>query len=93
MPVTIVASVNGKSGAERVRRARERASLSQRELAARSGVQQPNIAAIEAGRTQPTRATLDKLLSAAAIRPSVVLDRHREVVRGRSSGLAASTLG
>ena len=82
--------------AEGVRQARRRASLSQRELAARSGVQQPNIAAIEAGRTQPTPATLDKLLRAAAIRPSVVLDRHREDVRRaieRAGGLNPRVIG
>lgn len=65
------------NAAERVREARGRAGLSQRELAARSGVRQPNIAAIEAGRTRPTDATVAKLLAATALRPSVVLDRHR----------------
>ena len=70
-----------KSAAETVRDARTRASLSQRELAARSGVRQPNIAAIEAGRTQPTQATLDRLLHAAAVRPSLVLNRIRDEVR------------
>lgn len=70
-----------KTAAERVRDARSRSSLSQRELALRSGVQQPNIAAIEAGRTQPTDATLRRLLQAAAVRPSLVLDRYREEIR------------
>lgn len=67
--------------AERVRSARIRAGLSQRELAQRSGVRQPNIAAIESGRSQPTADTVDKLLAAAAVRPSVVLAERRDEVR------------
>lgn len=67
--------------AERVRSARTRAGLSQRQLAERSGVQQPNIAAIESGRSQPTASTLEKLLTAAAVRPSAVLAARREEVR------------
>ena len=85
-----------KSAAETVRDARSRASLSQRELAARSGVRQPNIAAIEAGRTQPTQATLDRLLHAAAVRPSLVLDRFRAEVRSaieRAGGRSPRVIG
>jgi uncharacterized protein len=66
---------------ERVRRAREHAGLSQRELAARSGVPQPNIAAIEAGRRRPQPTTLGRLLDATRSRPRDVLDRHRADVR------------
>ncbi|MGH8827696.1 MAG: helix-turn-helix domain-containing protein [Jiangellaceae bacterium] len=64
-----------------VRRARERAGLSQRELAKRSGVHQPNIAVIEAGRVVPSPRTLERLLRSARERPSVILDRHRDQVR------------
>jgi transcriptional regulator with XRE-family HTH domain len=48
-----------------LRTARHDAGLSQRALAAASGTSQPAVAAIEAGRKQPTAATLDRLLRAA----------------------------
>jgi uncharacterized protein len=44
-------------------------------------VHQPNIAAIESGRTTPSAQTLERLLAAARERPSVVLDRLRDQVR------------
>lgn len=47
-----------------LRRARRRAGLSQRALAAGTGVAQPTIARIEAGREDPRIATLDRLLRA-----------------------------
>ena len=53
------------------------AGLTQDELAARSGVAQPNIAAYENGRRNPSAAMLDRLRAAAKPRPSVVLARHR----------------
>jgi predicted nucleotidyltransferase len=46
---------------EELRRLRQEAALSQRELAARTGVPQPNIAAYESGRRQPSAETLDRL--------------------------------
>lgn len=55
--------------------------MSQRELSRRSGVHQPNIAAIESGRTTPSPPTMERLLEAAKERPSVVLERHRARVR------------
>lgn len=55
--------------------------MSQRDLAQRSGIHQPNIAAIESGRTVPSGRTLERLLRATHERPSVVLDRHRNRVR------------
>ena len=63
-----------------VKSTRERAGLTQRQLAERSGVMQPNIAAIETGRTRPTEDTLRRLLDAARSRPSLILERHREQV-------------
>jgi transcriptional regulator with XRE-family HTH domain len=48
-----------------LRTARTRAGLSQRALAAAAGTSQAAIATIEAGRKQPTVATLDRLLRAA----------------------------
>lgn len=44
--------------------ARRQAGLTQRELGERSGVPQPTIAAIEAGRRQPRYDTLERLLRA-----------------------------
>lgn len=46
-------------------RARRRAGLSQRELAARAGTSQATISAYEAGHKQPSVAVLDRLLRAA----------------------------
>jgi len=46
---------------EELRRLRREVALSQRELAARTGVPQPNIAAYESGRRQPSSETLERL--------------------------------
>jgi len=67
--------------AERLRKARLRSRLTQQELAERSGVRQPNIAAYEGGRRTPSEAMVQRLLAAAQPRPSVVLDAHRHEVR------------
>nr|WP_243863852.1 XRE family transcriptional regulator [Brooklawnia cerclae] len=56
---------NGVSGS--LRRRRLEAGLSQRQLAAQSGVPQPNIAAYETGRRAPSPVTLERL--DAALRP------------------------
>lgn len=67
--------------AEQVRQARVRAALTQSELARRSGVRQPNIAAYENGSRSPSPQMLAKLLAAARPRPSVLLaERRREVL-------------
>ncbi|MEK6619648.1 MAG: helix-turn-helix domain-containing protein [Chloroflexota bacterium] len=47
-----------------IRAARRKAGITQRALAGRSGVPQPTIAAIEAGRQDPRFGTLDRLLRA-----------------------------
>lgn len=52
--------------------------MTQRELAERSGVAQPNIAAYEAGRRKPSGAMLERLRTAARPRPSQVLREHRD---------------
>lgn len=54
--------------------------MTQRQLAERSGVAQPNIAAYESGRRSPSEAMLQRLLSAARPRPSKLLTRHREAI-------------
>ena len=54
--------------ATNLRYARRRAALSQRELAARTGVAQPTIARIERGLVSPRLATLERLLAACDYR-------------------------
>lgn len=49
-------------GGRLLRLARRRAGLTQRELASRAGVHQPDIARIESGRTIPRVDTLDRML-------------------------------
>ncbi|HUG98584.1 MAG TPA: helix-turn-helix domain-containing protein [Gammaproteobacteria bacterium] len=52
------------SAARFLRQARRKAGLSQRALAERTGVPQPQIARIESGAVSPRLHTLDRLLSA-----------------------------
>ena len=61
-----------------LRARRSRAGLTQAELAARSGVAQPNIAAYEAGRRRPSPATVARLNAALAPLPSAQLREHRD---------------
>lgn len=63
-------------GADALRKRRLEAGLSQRALALRSGVPQPNIAAYENGRRVPSSSTLDRL---AAVLDVPTLDRLRAV--------------
>lgn len=56
-----------------VRRARRARGLSQRALAAAAGVSPTVVARIETGKTQPTLATLGRLLAGADFAPSVEL--------------------
>lgn len=60
-----------------VRDIRRAARLSQSELAKRSGVSQPNIAAYEPLTRVPSDVMLLRISSAAPSRPSIVLDRFR----------------
>lgn len=55
-------------GHEVLRNARERAGLSQGELARRAGTSRPTVSAYEAGRKSPTLATTERLLAAARAR-------------------------
>ena len=75
---------------ELVRTSRTRRNYSQRELAERAGVPQSTVSKIESGRQQPSVAMLTRLVAAAGfriradlvndIRPSRLLERHRETV-------------
>jgi predicted nucleotidyltransferase len=73
----------GTSG-EALRRRRQEAGLSQRALAARSGVPQPNIAAYESGRRTPAATTAERLDAVLRI---PTLERLR---RARTPILAAA---
>jgi uncharacterized protein len=64
-----------------IRAARERAGLTQAELAEASGVARPNIAAYESGTRTPSPAMIKRLLDAARPRPSATLAAHRDEVR------------
>lgn len=66
---------------ETLRELRERAGLSQSQLALRSGVAQPNIAAYEAGRRKPSAAMLDRLRSAMRPLPHEALEQHRRELK------------
>ena len=65
---------------QQVRLLRERAGFTQRQLAERSGVAQPNIAAYERGSRRPSAEMLQRLASAATPRPSVALAAQRSSV-------------
>jgi len=66
---------------ESLRELRERAGLSQVQLAARSGVAQPNIAAYESGRRNPSDAMIDRLRSAMRPLPHEALEQHRDELK------------
>lgn len=68
------------AGGQAVRAARARAGISQSELAERSGVPQPHISYIETGKVEPTGQTVRRLLDAAGVPPSALLDRNRQAV-------------
>lgn len=63
-----------------LREARHRAGLTQRELAALTGVAQPNIAAYETGRRRPSSPIEERLRRALRLRPSAVLREHRDEI-------------
>ena len=56
---------------------RRQAGLTQSQLAALSGVAQPNIAAYERGTRRPSPKMLARLAEAAKPRPSLVLEKNR----------------
>jgi hypothetical protein len=56
-----------------IREARRRAGLSQQDLARRAGVHQPAIARWESGRTEPSLATLQRLVTASGFELRLML--------------------
>lgn len=67
--------------AHTLRTTRRRAGLSQRQLAARTGVAQPTIARIERGRAEPRVTTMTKLLAACGWRLEPMRRRGQGVDR------------
>jgi transcriptional regulator with XRE-family HTH domain len=74
-----------------LKRARRAAHLSQRELAARTGIDQAVIARIEAGTTSPRVETLTRLLAATGHRYELVSESPPQV--DRAALRAAMALG
>jgi predicted nucleotidyltransferase/DNA-binding XRE family transcriptional regulator len=68
-----------ETGAE-IRRMRRAVGLTQRALAASTGISQPRIAAYEKGRVAPKAATLAALREACRLTPSQALSRRRDDV-------------
>lgn len=66
--------------ANRLRKARLVAGLSQTELARRAGTSQARLSSYENGLVVPTPATQERLLQAVRPLPAVALDRHRQEV-------------
>src|SRR3954471_20672406 len=63
-------------GGDLVREARRRAGLSQGELAERAGTTQSAIARVEAARTSPSFASVERLIRACGYRLDVALDPY-----------------
>ncbi|MGH9039412.1 MAG: helix-turn-helix domain-containing protein [Acidimicrobiia bacterium] len=61
------------TGGQVVREARRRAGISQQALARRAGVHQPAVARWESGRTEPSLATVERLVAACGLELRVVL--------------------
>lgn len=79
--------MNDGAFATRLSLRRAAAGLTQRELAALSGVKQPLIAAIESGARQPTAQAREALDGALAVRPSQVLRVARHKVLAAVSAM------
>ncbi|ACZ30557.1 transcriptional regulator, XRE family [Xylanimonas cellulosilytica DSM 15894] len=72
-----------------IRHARERAGLSQAELARRAGIAPSNLSAIESGTRPASAAMVNRLLDAMG-RPSVALREHRDEVMATIERLGGS---
>jgi predicted nucleotidyltransferase len=66
------------SASELLRAAREDVQMTQAELAAAAGIHQPTLAAYESGRRSPSAKTMQKILRAARIRPSIPLKLYAD---------------
>lgn len=71
---------------------RLRAGLSQRDLAERTGIAQPNISAYESGRLTPSAATLERITDATRVRPTVLLGQMREEILAAAARHHASNV-
>ena len=75
-----------------MRELRERAGLSQSQLALRSGVAQPNIAAYESGRRNPSAAMVGRLRAAMRPLPHEALEQHRVELKELAAGYGLSNV-
>lgn len=73
-----------------VRRARADVGMTQKDLAAASGVQQSNLSQIESGTRIPSVAMLERVLKAAKLRPSIPREFYgsRIVEKAKEYGLS-----
>lgn len=71
--------------AELIRSAREDIGMSQRDLALAAGMQQPTISAYESGRKHPRAESLERVLRAAKMRPSIPLALRADEIRMAAS--------
>ncbi|ROP64681.1 helix-turn-helix domain-containing protein [Curtobacterium sp. ZW137] len=69
---------------ELIKFAREDIGMSQTDLARAAGMQQPTISAYESGRKRPRPETLQRLLAAARLRPSIPLELFADVIRAEA---------
>jgi len=74
-----------------LRTARERAGLSQSDLARRSGIAQSVVSAYEAGRRQPALPTLAKMVEATGHTLAITLQRSDPSVRAWIQTVIATT--
>ncbi len=75
-----------------LRELRERAGLSQAQLAQRSGVAQPNIAAYESGRRNPSASMFDRLRAAMRPLPHEALEQHRDELKALAAEYGLSNV-
>jgi hypothetical protein len=70
----------GMDVATKIRSLREIAGLSQAELAKMARTTQPALSAYESGARRPNDKTIRRIVEAAGVRPSEILDRHHDEV-------------
>ncbi|MBF0696214.1 XRE family transcriptional regulator [Actinomyces bowdenii] len=77
--------MGARSLADRLRFRRTAAGMTQRELAAASGVTQSLIASVESGARQPSANVRSRLDRALQVRPSILLNHARHEVKARAA--------